>query len=113
MIWYKNLFISENISQKKAKIKWKIRSNAGLINIYVITLAANPQNLLEIVSTIELMQAAYPKQNLFIVGIAKGYDTAVALASRIIIEIYKETGEFKIREYMLMKQQISRKRAPL
>lgn len=62
MIWYDDLYVSENIEKKADKIKWKIKHNAGLLQMYVITLACNSQNLLEIISTKELMQKNYPKK---------------------------------------------------
>jgi len=104
MIWYDNLYISKNIEQKADKIKWKINHNAGLLNMYIITLASNNENLLEIISTKELMQRDYPKKTLVIVGIAKGYEEAVSLAATIIIETMNELGNTDIRTYLKKKK---------
>ena len=41
MIWYDDLYLSENIEKKADKIKWKITHNAGMLHMYVISL---PQN---------------------------------------------------------------------
>lgn len=101
MIWYKYLYVSENIAHRKTKIKWKIHHNVGQINIYVITLASGPHNLLEIISASVLMQRAYPKQDLFIVGLAKYEDEARDLAARIIMDVYEKTGNFDVRDYLL------------
>lgn len=49
MTWYDDLYVGESIVHKTKKIKWKICHNAGQINIYVITLASNGQNLLDII----------------------------------------------------------------
>ena len=48
MKWYDDLYVGESIVHKTNKIKWKIRHNAGQINIYVITLASGEKNLLDI-----------------------------------------------------------------
>ena len=56
MIWYKDLYVGESIVHKTKKVKWKIMHNAGQIGIYVITLASNTQNLLDIIPSYELMQ---------------------------------------------------------
>lgn len=104
MIWYKYLYTDESISHKKEKIKWKIRHNAGMIDMYVITLPNKDNALLEIISTIELMQKHYPKKDMFVVGIAKGYETATQLACEIVMEVYNNTGAFLVREYLQQRQ---------
>lgn len=100
MIWYDDLYVSENIRKKAGKIKWKIDHNAGLLQMYVIALAGNSKNLLEIISTKELMQRNYPKKGLVIVGMAKGYEEAVAIAATIIVETMNELGNTDVKKYL-------------
>lgn len=104
MIWYDKLYVGESIVHKTKKIKWKIMHNAGQIGIYVITLASNKQNLLDIIPSYELMQRGYPKRDMVIVGLAKGYDEAVEVAASIVDEVYRNTGTFAIRTYLAEKQ---------
>ena len=104
MVWYKYLYADESIIRKKEKIKWKICHNAGQLNMYVITLSQSRNNLLEIISTLELMQKAYPRERLFVVGLAKGYDTACELACRIVLEAYEATGSFDVKAYLRARQ---------
>lgn len=101
MIWHDDLYVGESIIHKTNKIKWKICHNAGQINIYVITLASNERNLLDIIPAQELMQKGYPKQNLYVVGLAKGYDEAVEVAASIVDLVYHKTGGFAIKSYLL------------
>ena len=70
MIWYKDLYVGESIVHKTKKVKWKIMHNAGQIGIYVITLASNTQNLLDIIPSYELMQKGYPKKDMVVVGLS-------------------------------------------
>ena len=56
MKWYDDLYVGESIVHKTNKIKWKIRHNAGQINIYVITLASSEKNLLDIIPSHELLR---------------------------------------------------------
>ena len=65
MKWYDDLYVGESIVHKTNKIKWKIRHNAGQINIYVITLASGEKNLLDIIPSHELLQKGYPKKQLY------------------------------------------------
>ena len=103
MTWYEDLYVGESIIHKTSKIIWKIRHNAGQLNIYVIALASNETNLLDIIPAQELLQKGYPKQQLYIVGLAKGYDEAVNVAVSIIDEAYQKTGTFAIRKYLFEK----------
>ena len=48
MIWYDDLYLSENIEKKADKIKWKITHNAGMLHMYVISLPQNNDSLLEL-----------------------------------------------------------------
>lgn len=104
MIWYKEFYAGESIEHKKEKVKWKILHNAGQLDMYVITLSSSPANLLDIISTKELMQKAYPKQNMLVVGVDKGYDNAVELAAKIIMDVFQKTGNLNVRDYFLEHQ---------
>lgn len=101
MIWYKEFYAGESIERKKEKIKWKILHNAGQLDIYVIALSSNPANLLDIISSKELMQKAYPKRDMLVVGVDKGYDNAIELAGKIIMEVFQKTGTLNVRDYFL------------
>lgn len=100
MIWYKHLYVDEDIVHKQKKIKWKICHNAGQLDMYVISLPDVESNLLEIISTVELMQKHYPKGELFVVGLAKGYEKAQRLAAGIVTDIFNKTGKFNVKEYL-------------
>ena len=104
MNWYDDLYVGESIIHKTNKIKWKILHNAGQIRIYVITLASNDKNLLDIIPSQELMQKGYPKKDLYVVGLAKGYDEAVEVAASIIDEVYRQTGAFEVASYLREKK---------
>lgn len=104
MTWYDDLYVGESIVHKTAKIKWKIRHNAGQIGIYVIALASNERNLLDLIPAQELMQRGYPKKDLYIIGLAKGYSEAVEVAVSIVDEVYRRTGGFSIRSYLAGKR---------
>lgn len=100
MTWHDDLYVGESIVHKTNKIKWKICHNAGQPNIYIITLSSNESNLLDIIPARELLQKGYPKQNLYVVGLAKGYDEAVEVAASIVDIVYHDTGGFAIRSYL-------------
>lgn len=105
MVWDREFYAGESIARKKGKIKWKICHNAGQLDIYVITLSSNPHNLLDIIPSWEIMQKYYPQADLLVVGIDKGYDNALELAGRIVMDVYHRTGDFHVRDYFLKRQE--------
>lgn len=100
MKWYDDLYVGESIIHKTNKVRWKILHNAGQIDIYVITLASNEQNLLDIIPSHELLQKGYPKKGLYVVGLAKGYQEAIETATAIVDEVYQNTGGFAVAAYL-------------
>lgn len=100
MKWIDDLYVGEGAKKNKEKIIWKIKHNAGMINVYVIAFASNDKNLFDIINSAVLLQKGYPKKDLIIVGIAKGYDEAVEIVRIIIDETYKKTGGFDVRNYI-------------
>lgn len=100
MKWYKNLYVGESIEHKKKKIIWKIKHNAGLLHTYIITFASNSDNLLDIIPSTDLMQKAYPKKDLLVIGLAGDYDEALELVRRIVNETYTETGSVNVYDYL-------------
>lgn len=100
MRWYRKLYVSEAIGDKAGRIKWKINHNAGTVSAYVIAFASNPDNLLDIIPAWQLMQKGYPKKDLKIIGLAKGYDDAIALVQQIVEETYANTGDVDVWSYL-------------
>lgn len=99
MRWYRRLFVGETAKKDKYKIIGKLRLRRPQIDAYIITLASNSANLLDIYPANQLLFPYFRKQDYFIVGIARGYEEAAELAFRIIVSVYKATGSFAVKEY--------------
>ncbi len=110
MVWDSQYYAGESIAAKKEKIKWKILHRAGLIDVYVIALSSNPKNLLDIIPSWELNQKCYPKEGMVVVGIDKGYENAMELAGRIVMDVYRDTGGFNVRDYFKGRQKDNKNR---
>lgn len=100
MKWHKDLYTGESILRRRRKVKWKIMHGAGQLRVYVITLASNERNLLDIIPSRELLQKHYPKSNLYVIGLAGNYQEALEVAGRIVSDVYRETGDFDVRGYI-------------
>jgi hypothetical protein len=104
MNWYFDLYIGEGVKPKQKKIIRKLKQNAGQVNIYLITLAANGQDLLDIQDSAFLQQEALRRNLPMIVGIAKGYREALELVRQIVEETYTQTGDCQIPSYLEWKE---------
>ena len=100
MKWYSRLYVSESIGKKANRIKWRINHNAGTLSVYVIAFASNHDNLLDIIPAWNLMQKSYPKEDVKIIGLAKGDDEALALVRDIVDETYQNTGSVDVWRYL-------------
>ena len=96
--WHENLLIDDNIKNIR-KIQKKLNSGKPMPGIYLITLSDNPSILMEIIPALTLMQQAAADICPEIIGITKGKDEAIDMVTDMIHEMYKTTGDFRIREY--------------
>ncbi|MDO4273307.1 MAG: hypothetical protein Q4D16_06550 [Eubacteriales bacterium] len=97
--WKNNLYIGKNVKNSR-KIQLKIDSGKLVPGIYLVTISDNPGNLLEIIPAPMLLQKSAYALCPEIVGLAKGKDEAMDLAAEIILEVYHETGSFRVEEYL-------------
>ena len=99
ILWYNHLFVGEKARTKKKRIMWKLQHGAGMLSVYVLALASNPSNSLDIVNAAYLQQPIYKRRELKVVGIAKSYGEALELLNMIVQEVYGQTGGLDIRGY--------------
>lgn len=100
MRWYRDLYLGESVKGKAARIRWKVEHNAGQLGIYLLTLPSNERNLLDIIPAANLLQKGYPKRDLFVIGIEKGYEEAAYMAAAIVTEVYGKTGGFDVAGFI-------------
>ncbi|HHX55277.1 MAG TPA: hypothetical protein GX705_02915 [Clostridiales bacterium] len=98
--WSNQLYLSKSIDKKELKsIKKKLDKNKFFKSIYCITFASNIENLFDIYNVKQFVFPYYKKKKIHILGLAKSKKEAFELISKMIEDIYKETGEFKVRDY--------------
>ncbi len=96
MKWYNNLYVGENAKRRKHKIIMRAKLKKPQIGIYMITLPVNPVNSLEIYPSYILLQEHYCKKDMMVVGISVGYEEAMEIMQKIIMDCYKKTGQFLV-----------------
>ena len=88
MKYYRYLYLSDGLEKKKDNIIRKLQKNKLQYDLYLVTLPETEQNQLEIYNSALFKQPDYPKRELFVVGLAKGYDTALELVEEITRTVY-------------------------
>ena len=104
MHWYSNLYLGERLKNQEAKVKSRVERNVPQPSLYLLTLPSNEENLPDIIPATDLLQKAYPKKELFIIGLEKGYDAALEMSAAIVNDIYHKTGTFEVRKFVLKQQ---------
>lgn len=103
MYIYKDLVTDDNCKEKKNAILRKVRMNAGLLDTYFICLASG-NDIFDIIDGSNLKQKGYPKNSLYILGIAKGKENAVELAARLFVTFSKIYGSEHFKNQLLENQ---------
>ena len=103
--WHRDMYMDEVVEEQPERYKQIVEDDKICIpTVYCITLASNPDNLLDIVSCNELMFAHYRRNNIPVVGLAASYKNAVGLVTGIILDVYKALGSYNVRSYFAGKE---------
>ena len=97
--WTSRLYVGEGLKKKKDKVIASINNRRITSDIYCIAFASQPDNLFDIMNANELLFPHYQKLDIKIVGLAKGRDEATNLVQDMLMEVYKNTEEFCVRDY--------------
>ncbi len=101
MVWYDDLFVGESIRPRRQKrIIRKVKKRSIFNAAYLLTLSANPQDLIDIIHTQVVRQRYYPKKGLVVIGLAGNYEEALQLAAEILVSLYTVQGNFGLREFL-------------
>ena len=94
-----NLYTTEKTKKMLPRIVQKIRRGKLQPEIWLITIASNEQNLLDIFQSVYYMQPMFARLNPDIVGIAESEEAAKGLLLKITEDMYRETECFDVRTY--------------
>jgi len=93
--WYRKLYMDEDVAEHPKRCKRHVMQRKPWKKSYfVVTLATNPDNLFEIMETRQLFFRRYSYLDLYVVGLAVNYDSAVELLQKILLEMEKKDGTF-------------------
>ena len=87
--WYKNLYVGDTAKKKQKKWMRRIENKKAVPGVWLLTLPSSQQNNLDVIPADLLLQPAVSREEAF------------ELVEAIALETYRETGEVKIREWLL------------
>lgn len=104
MKYYKYLYTDQSVSKKKDRIIKKLEEKKIIVGYKLIVVSKGNNTQLEIIDPLLFLQPDYPEFNQLVIGIAKGYDSALEIVETIFRQVYDETGGTDIRSYILCKE---------
>ncbi|MCI8512163.1 MAG: hypothetical protein HFE83_09240 [Lachnospiraceae bacterium] len=99
MQWYERLYVGEQARKKRYATIQAVRK-ARHTGYYVLTPAANGQDLFDLIPAAAFSQEYYRQKDILVVGIAADFADAAALSGRIVEEMYQKTGGFDVQEFL-------------
>ena len=104
IFYSRNFYLGQGITPEKLdKIKKKIEKKPLMTDFYLIALAGNEKDLLDIYSSRFLGQKYYENHIPYVCGIADNNKDAVALVEQIVKDCLAERGDLNVREYIMEK----------
>jgi hypothetical protein len=100
MKWYSDLYIGASIGAERREIRQEISAGHQPPNIYILCLAANPADLLDIVPAHTVSRAGEYSREWEILGFARGKEEATLLAAVLMQDIFRMTGGFDVRNFV-------------
>lgn len=102
--WYKDLITDEIIGDSYDEIVCNIINRKIVHNIYCICIPSNDKNLLDIINANEFKFSYYDKVTTKVIGISKGKNNAINVVKNLVENVYKNTGNYNVKEYFLNKE---------
>ena len=100
--YYKSLYLSDDIgSVELVKLKLDLATDPLKANVYLITLASNEQDQLDIYHAKYLIQKYYKERPPYVIGIAKKKSDACVLVEQMMQECVTARGDANLKAYLI------------
>lgn len=97
--WYAQIYSDGITKHTLDLVKDKVEKQKIQFPVFLVTLASNPNNLLDVIPVNELLFPYYQRRTTFVLGVASSRKQAKLMAASIVAKVYEETGDFQIREW--------------
>lgn len=98
--WYKDLFLDGITKHTVKGIQQRIGKEKLQYPIFLVALASNEDNLLDVMNVNELLFSYYKKRTTYILGLAGSRQQAKIMAAAIVSKVYQDTGDCDVRNYV-------------
>lgn len=98
--WYDHLYVGEKAKKKRYRLIQAIRGSKIQAGAYVITPAANGNNILDIYPEAALLSPWNRDKEFHIIGIAADYWEALEVVRQIVDDVYQTTGGIRLPDVM-------------
>lgn len=95
----KDIRLGEKVSGQRFELKWKLKHNCAVKNLYVVVLPESvPENLMEICSYEELLKRK--QYHRIVIAASADKNEAIEVVRSMIEEMYQQTGAFDVRAFV-------------
>lgn len=102
IFWYHDLYMDEIVAKNPSRCKKRVEQRKPWKrSYYAVTLAANKQNLFEIMDTRQLFFRRYAYLDIHVIGLAHCYESALTLLTQMIMDVLAKQGDIRPAEYFL------------
>lgn len=104
IFWYEDLYMDDSVRKHEERCRKTIEKRSVWQKLpwkksyYIITLAKNSKNLFEIMGTDEMFFRYYGYTDIYIVGVAREYDSAVEILIKILTKGYQKSSDYDPRD---------------
>ena len=99
--WYPSLYLGESVKHKSRQLRFQLNRRKPVKDIWLITLASNGRDALDLVSSTYLIQPLFAEQLPMVIGLAKGRAEAIDVVTEMTEACYAETGDADLRSWLL------------
>ena len=104
MKWCKNVYVTDDVADKKKKILHRLKLGKLQFNVYAIILPLGSDGIMEIYPSYIFRQKIYKKQQVLVIGLASDRESAYELAGKIALECFEKNKDFDIRKFIRERQ---------
>lgn len=98
--WYTDLFLDGITKHTVRLIQQRIEKEKLQYPIFLVALASNESNLLDVMNVNELLFPYYKRRTTHILGLAVSRQQAKIMAAAIVSKVYQDTGDWDVRSYV-------------
>lgn len=99
IIWHERLYLDKTLQVDAKEQMRRLSDGQGQRGLYLLTLAENPMEQLDLYSRRMFEKAARREDEITVVGMASSREAALELLQEMALDVYEKTGDCNLRKY--------------